>query len=97
MFIELIKPSKCELIIINDVPKRLNVIASDAFVRTGPTARNLIISSSGSTEKYHAKKEYDRLSFFLYRYKTRLNLDVKIYTVIMYQNESNEIEHELVQ
>jgi hypothetical protein len=47
----MIKPSKCELIIINDVPKRLKVITNDPFVRIGPTARNLIISSSGSKEK----------------------------------------------
>ena len=45
---EKILPSKCEFIIIKDVPKRLNVIANDAFVRTGPTTRCLIISSSGS-------------------------------------------------
>jgi hypothetical protein len=29
----------------------LNVITKEPLVRTGPTARNLIISSSGSNEK----------------------------------------------
>jgi hypothetical protein len=41
---------------MNDVPKRLNVIANEALVRTGPTARNLIISSSGATEKADREK-----------------------------------------
>lgn len=47
-----ILPSKCELIIIKDVPKRLNVITNEPLVRIGPTARNLIISSSGSKMEF---------------------------------------------
>ena len=68
-----ISPSKCELIIINDVPNRLKVIANEAFVRTGPTARYLIISSSGS-----ARHESERRKIFVasYQYKTILNLVV---------------------
>jgi len=41
---------------MNDVPKRLNVIANEALVRTGPTARNLTISSSGATKKEDREK-----------------------------------------
>jgi hypothetical protein len=58
MFIELIKPSKCELIIIKDVPKRLKVITNEPLVRTGPTARNLIISSSGSRK--NTREDFDK-------------------------------------
>jgi len=75
--------------IINDVPKRLNVITNEPFVRIGLTVRNLMISSSGSRNKnYHS--EYHAL---VYLYKTRLNHVVRIYTKTEYQNERNEIEH----
>lgn len=45
------KPSKCELMSINDVPNRLKVIATEPLVRTGFTARNLMKSCSGSKER----------------------------------------------
>ncbi len=44
----------------------MNVIANEALVRTAPTARNLIISSSGSTEKKNERKILLNNIFFLF-------------------------------